>query len=78
MTEYNFEAYDPNDKSTTTKQFDSASLDTILKEFQYFLKGVGFEFDGNIGIVQEDNYDVSFTTDGFADFFPSFGNKLAD
>jgi hypothetical protein len=76
MTEYNFEAYDPNDKSTTTKEFATVSLDTILKEFQYFLKGVGFEFDGNIGIVQDENYDVSFTTEGFADIFPTFGDRI--
>lgn len=57
MTQYNFEAFDPDVQSTTTKEFEAESLDTILKEFQYFLKGAGFEFDGNIEIVPEDNYD---------------------
>lgn len=51
MTQYQFEAYDPDEQSTTTKEFSAVSLDTILEEFQYFLRGVGFEFDGNIEIV---------------------------
>lgn len=54
MTQYNFEAYDPDDQITTTKEFQAVSLDTILQEFQYFLKGAGFEFDGNIEIVSEE------------------------
>lgn len=51
MTQYQFEAYDPDEQITTTKEFSAVSLDTILQEFQYFLKGSGFEFDGNVQIV---------------------------
>ena len=60
MTQYNFEAFDPDEQSTTTKEFQAVSLDTILQEFQYFLKGAGFEFDGNIGIVPEDNFEIPY------------------
>ena len=57
MTQYNFEAYDPDEQSTTTKEFQAVSLDTILQEFQYFLKGAGFEFEGNLQIVPEEKYE---------------------
>jgi hypothetical protein len=56
MIQYNFEAYDPEEQITTRKEFGAVSLDTILQEFQYFLKGAGFEFDGNIQIVPEEKY----------------------
>ena len=57
MTQYNFEAYDPDEQITTTKEFQAVSLDVILKEFQYFLKGAGFEFDGNVEIVPDNSWD---------------------
>ena len=68
MTQYNFEAYDPDEQSTTTKEFQAVSLDTILKEFQYFLKGAGFEFDGNIEIVPELNYDTQFPENNYPNY----------
>lgn len=81
MTQYQFEAYDPDEQSTITKEFQAVSLDTILQEFQYFLKGAGFEFNGNIEVVPEENYDETLktlTTGGFdLDMYPdSFYNDL--
>lgn len=76
MTQYQFEAYDPDEQSTTTKEFQAVSLDTILQEFQYFLKGAGFEFDGNIEVVPEEQevpYDDPFITGGF-DMYPDYLN----
>lgn len=54
MLYYNFEARDSDENSTLNKSFEAVSLDVILKEFQHFLKGAGFEFDGNIQIVSEE------------------------
>lgn len=56
MIQYNFEAYDPDEQITTRKEFGAVSLDTILQEFQYFLKGAGFEFNGILQIVPEETY----------------------
>jgi hypothetical protein len=56
MIQYNFEAYDPDEQITTRKEFGAVTLDTILQEFQYFLKGAGFEFDGNVQIVPEQRF----------------------
>jgi hypothetical protein len=70
MTQYNFEAYDPDEQSTITKEFQAVSLDTILQEFQYFLKGAGFEFNGNIEVVPEETTE----TQSF-DEWGSWGNE---
>jgi hypothetical protein len=35
-------------KSTTTKEFEAVTLDRILPEFETFLRGCGFEFDGHL------------------------------
>lgn len=76
MIQYNFEAYDPHEQITTTKEFQAESLITILQEFQYFLKGAGFEFDGNIEIVPEDNYESELTTSGFDTHYPDYVNDF--
>lgn len=39
--------------STTTVNFSAVSLDEILKEFEYFLRGSGFHFDGTLDIVDD-------------------------
>ena len=54
MTYFRFEATDEQHDSTLTKEFEAVQLQDILEEFQYFLKGCGFEFDGNIEIVPEE------------------------
>jgi len=45
------EYYSP--KSIKTTEFSAVLLDDILKEFEMFLKGCGFQFDGNVVIDQE-------------------------
>jgi hypothetical protein len=45
------EFYSP--KSTRTTEFSAVLLDDVLKEFEMFLKGCGFQFDGNVIIDQE-------------------------
>lgn len=44
-------SYVGNSKSTV--EFSAVCLDDILKEFELFLKGAGFVFDGNVVIDQE-------------------------
>jgi len=44
-------SYVGNSKSTV--EFSAVCLDDILKEFEYFLKGAGFVFEGNVVIDQE-------------------------
>jgi hypothetical protein len=44
-------SYVGNSKSTV--EFSAVCLDDILTEFEYFLKGSGFVFDGNVVIDQE-------------------------
>jgi hypothetical protein len=44
-------SYVGNSKSTV--EFSAVSLDDILEEFKYFLKGAGFHFEGDIIIAQE-------------------------
>jgi hypothetical protein len=39
--------------SKQTLEFSAVSLDDILEEFKYFLKGAGFHFEGDIIIAQE-------------------------
>ena len=68
MLYYNFEARDSDENSTLNKSFEAVSLDVILKEFQYFLKGAGFEFDGNIEIVPELNYDTQFPENNYPNY----------
>ena len=37
-----------------TVTFNAHQLDTILEEFELFLKGCGFEFDGHLDIISDD------------------------
>jgi hypothetical protein len=45
------EFYSP--KSTRTTEFSAVLIDDVLKEFELFLKGCGFHFEGNVVIDQE-------------------------
>jgi hypothetical protein len=45
------EYYSP--KSTRTTEFSAVLLDDVLTEFEMFLKGCGFHFEGNVLIDQE-------------------------
>jgi hypothetical protein len=40
-------------RTTRTTEFSAVLLDDVLKEFEMFLKGCGFQFDGNVVIDQE-------------------------
>ena len=42
-----------------THQFEGDSLETLLSNFQDFLKGAGFYFDGNVDIVKDDDWDTA-------------------
>jgi hypothetical protein len=44
-------SYVGNSKSTV--EFSAVLLEDILEEFEYFLKGSGFHFDGKVTIEQE-------------------------
>jgi len=49
-----------NDYVSTTKQtveFSAVCLDDILSEFQDFLKGAGFIFDGQLQFVDESKWE---------------------
>ena len=39
--------------TTRTAEFESVQLDSILEEFELFLKGCGFTIDGKIEVVPE-------------------------
>ena len=54
MADFKFEAYDVDAQSSTIKEFSAVHLDTIINEFSYFLKGIGFEFDGTISLVENE------------------------
>jgi len=38
-------------EKTVTHSTDAEALSDVLEAFEYFLKGSGFHFNGNIGIV---------------------------
>lgn len=54
MTKFTFtrEENQFNDTTKSTVEFSAESLDEILQQFQFFLKGAGFYFDGDIVIDQ--------------------------
>jgi hypothetical protein len=54
MTYFRFEATDEYHNASTTKEFEAEQLNEILEEFQFFLKGIGFGFSGNLGILPEE------------------------
>lgn len=39
--------------SSTEKEFDAVFLDDVILHFQEFLRGCGYYFDGEIGIISE-------------------------
>ena len=50
--------------SKQTVEFSAVSLEEVLKQFETFLRGAGFEFEGKVNIFDEntpyDNYDKDF------------------
>jgi hypothetical protein len=43
-------------QSKRTVEFNAETLDDILNEFEMFLRGAGFHFEGRLDIVNEDDY----------------------
>lgn len=39
--------------NTTTKKFEAETLDEVFWHFTEFLKGIGYVFEGEVGIVKE-------------------------
>jgi DNA gyrase/topoisomerase IV subunit B len=39
-----------------TLEFRADTLDEILQNFEYFLRGCGFYFDGRLGFIEWDEY----------------------
>lgn len=60
-------------KAESTVEFEADSLSDILEQFQFFLKGCGFHFNGNIDINEEDSM-VNYQGDGHE----GMGSLLSD
>jgi hypothetical protein len=77
MTYFRFEATDEQHDSTLTKEFEAVQLQDILGEFQYFLKGCGFEFAGNLELVPEETTSFgecgSWGNEDVNNFYPAGG-----
>jgi hypothetical protein len=43
-------------QSKRTVEFNAETLDDILNEFEMFLRGAGFHFEGHLDFVNEDDY----------------------
>jgi hypothetical protein len=57
---YVFKQIDSYTPSETTVEFEADSLETILEQFEFFLKGSGYKISGTLDIVYPDeeiNYD---------------------
>ncbi len=57
---YVFKQIDSYTPSETTVEFEADSLETILEQFEFFLKGSGYQISGTLDIVYPDeeiNYD---------------------
>lgn len=42
--------------SKTTKEFTREYLDNVTSEFEMFLRGTGYEFEGTIDVLKESDY----------------------
>jgi len=40
-------------RPTLTMQFEATTIDEVLRQVGYFLKGCSYEFEGQVGIVDE-------------------------
>ena len=40
-------------RPTLTMQFEATTIDEVLKQVGYFLKGCSYDFKGEVGIVDE-------------------------
>jgi hypothetical protein len=63
---YVFKQIDDYTPSETTIEFTADSLLTVLEQFEFFLKGSGFYFNGKLDIVNEDEWNED--NDGVEEF----------
>ena len=40
-------------RPTLTMQFEATTIDEVLRQVGYFLKGCSYEFEGEVGLVDE-------------------------
>jgi len=53
---FKFQSYDEYANDKTVKSFDADHLEDILAQFQLFLAGAGFVYEGNLEFVHEDTF----------------------
>ena len=53
---YIFKQIDIYTPSEITMEFNADTLPAILEQFEMFLRGSGFFFDGNVDIIEEESY----------------------
>jgi len=51
---YIFKQIDSYTPSETTVEFTADTLSTVLEQFEMFLRGSGFQFNGNLDFVQDE------------------------
>jgi hypothetical protein len=51
---FKFQSHDEYANDKTVKSFDADHLEDILAQFQLFLAGVGFVYEGNLEFVHEE------------------------
>jgi hypothetical protein len=49
--------------SKQTVEFSAVSLEEVLKQFESFLRGAGFVFNGEVGIFEEEDYQSNYDYD---------------
>ena len=51
--------FNPNERiaSTMTQEFRADDLTTVLENFEMFLRGAGFHFNGQLDIVQDEEFE---------------------
>ena len=73
---YVFKQIDNYTPSETTIEFTADSLMTVLEQFEFFLKGSGFYFNGKLDIVNEDEWNED--TDGVEEFKTPQSDSFSD
>ena len=73
---YVFKQIDNYTPSETTIEFTADSLMTVLEQFEFFLKGSGFYFNGKLDIVNEDEWNED--NDGVEEFETPQSDSFSD
>jgi hypothetical protein len=58
LIQYETNEYGEDTGNKISTSFHADTLDQVIERMQYFLKGSGFIFDGQLDIVSEDNSDL--------------------